>query len=179
MIGNIASALAWLFSTTFTTYLASRILGGLSECNVQMALAALADITPPEQRSRSMAAVGLAFSIAFVFGPPVGAYFAARRIPSLPWLPKEKLNVYAVPAALTVALLVIETGLLARYLPETLGLTSSPSSKPISSTRKGSAEKLRQLERLHFAFLFVFSCVRREPPFSGKQFANVETRTAA
>lgn len=38
MIGNILSALVWIKSTTFATYLLSRVIGGLSEGNVQLAM---------------------------------------------------------------------------------------------------------------------------------------------
>jgi MFS family permease len=105
-----------------------------------------------------MAYVGLAFSIAFVFGPPIGAYFATKRMPALPFLPVASQNVYATPAALTMVLLIVETLLLARYLPETKGLVSFAESKPSASTSAEQARRLRQLERLHFAFLFIFRC---------------------
>jgi len=38
MIGNILSAVTWVQSTTFASYMLSRIVGGLSEGNVQLAM---------------------------------------------------------------------------------------------------------------------------------------------
>jgi hypothetical protein len=38
MIGNILSAVVWLKSTTFASYILSRVIGGLSEGNVQLAM---------------------------------------------------------------------------------------------------------------------------------------------
>ncbi len=39
MVGNIASVALWCAATDFRTFLASRVVGGLSEGNVQLALA--------------------------------------------------------------------------------------------------------------------------------------------
>ena len=38
MFGNILSAVIWLVSTRFSWYLLSRVVGGLSEGNVQLAM---------------------------------------------------------------------------------------------------------------------------------------------
>lgn len=53
--------------------LASRILAGVCGANIGVAQAYIADITPPEQRSRKMGLVGMAFGLGFIFGPALGA----------------------------------------------------------------------------------------------------------
>ncbi len=53
--------------------LASRVLAGLCGANITVAQAYIADITPPEERSRRMGLIGMAFGLGFVFGPPLGS----------------------------------------------------------------------------------------------------------
>ncbi len=63
MCGNIASVLLWLLATDFRTFLASRIVGGLSEGNVQIATAIATDISSEKERGSTMALVGACFSV--------------------------------------------------------------------------------------------------------------------
>ncbi len=51
----------------------SRLLAGFCGANIGVAQAYIADITPPEQRSRKMGLVGMAFGLGFIFGPALGA----------------------------------------------------------------------------------------------------------
>jgi multidrug resistance protein len=50
----------------------SRSLAGLFGGNITVAQAYIADITPPEQRSRRMGLIGMAFGLGFIFGPAIG-----------------------------------------------------------------------------------------------------------
>ncbi|GAA5863672.1 hypothetical protein JCM8547_003688 [Rhodosporidiobolus lusitaniae] len=182
MVGNLISAALWLKADSFGLYAASRIIGGLSEGNVQLSIACITDVTSPATRSRSLALVGFAFAIAFTLGPSLGAYFSSRTfgrgsalsLPSfltcLPGVPAEiKLNSYAVPAAITLALLTVETIYLALCLPETKGWakkaeeptsTTEPKKPVAPATPRTPEQRLRQLaklQRIHFAFLFFFA----------------------
>ncbi|KAI0702861.1 MFS general substrate transporter [Cytidiella melzeri] len=121
MIGNVLSAVVWVQSTSFASYMLSRVIGGLSEGNVQLAIAILSDITTAANRSKALAHVGIAFAICFCIGPPIGAYFASRPLPSSFTASGFELNVYAMPAILTLVLLVLETIFLIVALPETRG----------------------------------------------------------
>lgn len=188
MIGNILSALVWIKSTTFASYMLSRVIGGLSEGNVQLAIAILSDITTPANRAKALAHVGIAFAICFCIGPPIGAYFASRPVALGQYLLGTELNVYAAPAILTLILLVAETAFLAVALPETRGKKPTVQSskktdehstelktngtngtngvhtkKDEGATPVRSAEQrlrtLRSLRLLHFLFLGVFSGV--------------------
>jgi len=182
MIGNILSAVIWVQSTTFASYMLSRVVGGLSEGNVQLAIAILSDVTSPETRSKALAHVGIAFAICFCIGPPTGAYFASRPLPKSMNSLGLDLNVYAVPAFLTLVLLVVETAFLFVALPETRGRKrisasqekpkappvnengngkhSSGPPKPISKrTVQSRIDVLEALRRLHFFFLTIFSGV--------------------
>lgn len=172
MIGNILSALIWIQSTTFASYMLSRVIGGLSEGNVQLATAILSDVSTPRNRSKALAHVGIAFAICFCIGPPIGAYFASRPVPLSGALQME-LNVYVVPALLTLVLLVAETLFLTIALPETRNTQPdkhdnddplevvNEKSKAASAVRnvKERTELLRVLRKLHFLFLGIFSGV--------------------
>src|SRR5215510_13593246 len=50
----------------------SRMSAGLCGGNITVAQAYIADITPPEQRSRRMGLIGMAFGLGFIFGPALG-----------------------------------------------------------------------------------------------------------
>lgn len=49
--------------------IASRTLAGICGGNITVAQAYIADITPPEQRSKKMGLIGMAFGLGFIFGP--------------------------------------------------------------------------------------------------------------
>lgn len=53
-IGNVLSALVWLFAGSFNLFLISRIIAGTSEGNVQLSIAIISDVTTPEKRSKSL-----------------------------------------------------------------------------------------------------------------------------
>jgi DHA1 family tetracycline resistance protein-like MFS transporter len=49
-----------------------RIIDGASGGNIAAAQAAVADVTPPQERSRAMGIIGAAFGLGFVLGPAIG-----------------------------------------------------------------------------------------------------------
>lgn len=169
MAGNLLSGALWLFADSFGMYAMSRVVGGLSEGNVQMSIAVISDVTDKTNRSKSLALVGVAFSLAFTLGPSLGAYFASRTIGVGSMLEvggyKIQLNGYAVPAAVTLLLLTIETGFLAFYLPETRwwkeGEAVEEEEKDIKDlvvrTKEQREVRLSELQTLHLGFLFFFS----------------------
>ncbi len=141
--------------------------------------AILSDVTTPETRAKALAHVGIAFAICFCIGPPIGAYFASRPLPTSFTASGIELNVYAGPAALTFVLLALETIFLVFALPETRGKAATSQKPAVNGTRNGSAhgkangttqtsrqgttadrlKMLKTLRRLHFLFLGVFSGV--------------------
>ena len=50
----------------------ARSFAGLFGGNITVAQAYIADITPPEQRSKKMGLIGMAFGLGFIFGPAIG-----------------------------------------------------------------------------------------------------------
>ena len=51
------------------TLLVSRVFAGICGGNITVAQAYIADITPPENRSKRMGLIGMAFGLGFIFGP--------------------------------------------------------------------------------------------------------------
>lgn len=125
MCGNIASVLLWVVAVDFRTFVASRVVGGLSEGNVQLATAIATDVSDEASRGATMALVGACFSIAFTFGPALGAWLST--------VASVERNPFAVAAAFSLALIVIETLYLWACLPETL-----PSKQPAKAAGKGA-----------------------------------------
>lgn len=160
LLGNILSASLWLFASNFELYCLSRLVGGLSEGNVQLALLIISDVTTPEQRPRSLALVGMCFALAFTFGPPLGAYLVRHVSVWKEWNPPSNaLSQYSLPALVTVLLLVLETLYVYIALPETLP-AQKPSYKNDSTphVNRGSAtSRFRKLKHLMMAFSFIFS----------------------
>lgn len=182
----------WIKATTFSSYMLSRIIGGLSEGNVQLATyvlclsssvlrlsywvlfnsAILSDVTAPAERSKSLAQIGIAFAICFCIGPPIGAYFASQAVPASVRALGIELNIYAVPALITLVLLSVETLFLVVALPETRGIqhhgsqdssqtnkVEKPKTKsPVRSVQE-RLDLLQTLRWLHFIFLVIFSGV--------------------
>jgi MFS family permease len=162
MMGNIASVTLWCAAVDFRTFLASRIIGGLSEGNIQLALAIATDISTEEQRGKTMAMVGACFSIAFTFGPALGA--------ALSQVTTVAANPFATAAGFSLFLIVTETIYLYFALPET-----HPRIQPTtngSTTKEKATEQPHErtnshamLNLTHFTFILFFSGMEFSLPF--------------
>ena len=74
-------------SRDFTVMLLARMLDGASGGNILVAQAYVADVTTPENRSRGMGLIGMAFGLGFVLGPLLGGLLLA-----LPVAPEWRLR---------------------------------------------------------------------------------------
>lgn len=186
MCGNILSVALWVAAVDFRTFLASRVVGGLSEGNVQIATSIAADVSTPEQRGATMALVGACFSIAFTFGPALGAGLAN--------ITTFKRNPFATAAGFSLLLIVTETIYLWLALPETLPSDTPVAPAPISEKTKsrtgGTSTTIRgkgakrnsvsfaapatvakrtnshtTLNLVHFSFILFFSGMEFSLPF--------------
>ncbi|CAK39750.1 hypothetical protein CBS63078_9676 [Aspergillus niger] len=172
MVGNTLSVALWVAATDFRTFLASRIVGGLSEGNVQLANAIATDISDPSQRGSTMALVGACFSIAFTCGPALGAFLSN--------ITTVAANPFATAAGVSLLLIVVETAYIYFCLPEThprftklthTSSTTTSASKP-STSASTSTPKHKQhtnnpaiLNAIHFLFLLPFSGLEFSLPF--------------
>ncbi len=64
LLMGLARTLPWLF--------AGRIIDGATGGNISTALAYIADISPPEHRSKRMGLIGAAFGLGLIVGPAIG-----------------------------------------------------------------------------------------------------------
>ncbi len=71
---NALSYLLLAFSTNIWMILISRVIAGIGSANIAVAQAYITDITTIEQRTKSMAIIGMAFGLGFILGPPIGGY---------------------------------------------------------------------------------------------------------
>lgn len=163
MMGNIASVALWCAATDFRTFLASRIIGGLSEGNIQLALAIATDISSDADRGKTMAMIGACFSIAFTFGPALGA--------ALGQITTVAANPFATAAGFSLFLIVSETVYLYYALPETHP-TQQPLENGHASKNKAIVEPKHErtnshfiLNLTHFTFILFWSGMEFSLPF--------------
>ena len=95
LVSNFGSALAYAgfgYASMFSgekalwLLLVSRVFAGIAGANLSVASAYIADVSPPEKRSKSMGLIGMAFGLGFIMCPlrephPVHMWFA-RRLPA-------------------------------------------------------------------------------------------------
>ncbi len=108
LIGFAGSAVSYLLfglAGSFVALLVSRTVAGVSGATVNVAQAALADVTPPAERSRAMGLIGAAFGIAFVIGPALAGI--TSRLGD------------AAPGLVAAGFATVNLGLAAWLLPET------------------------------------------------------------
>lgn len=170
MVGNVASVALWVSATDFRTFLASRVVGGLSEANVQLANAIVADVTDETRRGASMALVGACFSVAFTFGPLLGA--------GLSTVETVAANPFITAALVSLALILLETGYLWACLPETHPRLTTLEQEESHDTSKSKTKEQSKstaprehtnnpviLNAIHFLFLLPFSGLEFSLPF--------------
>ena len=76
-MASLGASLAW--GSSIAWVFAARILGGVATANLGTASAYIADVTSPEERTRGMSLIGIAFGLGFILGPGVGGRALARR----------------------------------------------------------------------------------------------------
>jgi DHA1 family tetracycline resistance protein-like MFS transporter len=72
LIGSATGYILMADATSLAMLFLARILAGVAGASVGTATAYIADITPPESRSKRMGLIGAAFGIGFVLGPAIG-----------------------------------------------------------------------------------------------------------
>ena len=117
LIGIALAYLLWMFSYNFTLFVLSRVLGGITKCNISVAISMVADLTPVAKRNKGMAVVGIAFSLGFMFGPIIGVMFSRMSAAS-----DTSFNTFQYPAMFALTLTVINILFLYFFLEESLPL---------------------------------------------------------
>eukprot|EP00800_Vazella_pourtalesii_P001980 TRINITY_DN11843_c0_g1_i1.p1 TRINITY_DN11843_c0_g1~~TRINITY_DN11843_c0_g1_i1.p1 ORF type:complete len:466 (+),score=60.44 TRINITY_DN11843_c0_g1_i1:24-1400(+) len=107
--------LVWMFSYSFSLFVLSRILGGITKCNISIAISMVADLTPVTKRNKGMAVVGIAFSLGFIFGPIIGVLFSRMSTAS-----DTSFTTFQYPAMFALVLTIINIIFLYFFLEESL-----------------------------------------------------------
>ena len=133
--GTAVSFLILGLSTDFTVMLLARMLDGVSGGNILVAQAYVADVTTPENRSRGMGLIGMAFGLGFVLGPLLG--FLLLRVPVAPeWRLRLPFLVAAGFSTIAWVLVLIR-------LPESLpGRRPGPPGRPRGELARGPRDRL-------------------------------------
>lgn len=76
LCGNFLCYMALAFAPNVWVALAIRFLGGLASGNGAVIQGYIADVTPPEKRTRTMSLMGAAWNVGLIVGPSLGGLFA-------------------------------------------------------------------------------------------------------
>ncbi len=74
--GSVAAHVLFAFAGSFFWLVVARSLAGVAASNYSIAQAYMADVSTPEERSKTMGLAGAAFGIGFVLGPAIGGLLA-------------------------------------------------------------------------------------------------------
>lgn len=173
-VGTLISYIVWLRAETFTVFVISRIIGGLSKSNINVATAMVSDIYKPEDNAKGMAMIGISYSVGFLVGPMFGAYFSTVA-------PKNALH--TTPALFSILLTIIQFTLVAFLLPETLKVDEKRTLKDIrwkanklvspvqlfkfSAVDAPPAKKqqMQEIGIIYFIYLFLYAGLEFTLPF--------------
>ncbi|VDM75295.1 unnamed protein product [Strongylus vulgaris] len=173
-IGTLISYMIWLRAETFSIFVLSRVIGGLSKANINVATAIVTDVYKPEDNAKGMALIGISYSVGFLIGPMFGAYFSTIA-------PKNALH--TTPAIFSIVLTCIHFLLVAFLLPETLRYEDRKASEDITSKAKhlvmpmelfkfsavnAPTEKKQTMQKIgtiYFIYLFLYAGLEFTLPF--------------
>jgi MFS transporter, DHA1 family, tetracycline resistance protein len=87
LVSNLGAAVAYAMfgyasmlqgQSALLLLLVSRVFAGICGANLSVASAYIADVSPPEKRTKSMGLIGMAFGLGFILGPALGSFSAGR-----------------------------------------------------------------------------------------------------
>jgi len=97
----------------------ARAMDGITGGNLSVARAVIADVSPPEKRTKNFALIGASFGFGFVMGPYLGARLAAPSVSFFGLFNTPHWFGPAIPFWFTAILSLINTLLVLFILPET------------------------------------------------------------
>ena len=134
-------------TTAIVLIIVSRVFAGICAANITVAQACIADVTPPEERSKKMGLIGMAFGLGFIFGPVLG------------WA-SMKLFGQTGPGWVAAGLCAANFLLALMILPETRKPDSHAPQRPRFQQWLHTFQNapLRMLELVFFLATFCFTC---------------------
>lgn len=158
--GLAVSYLFWFFSSSFTLFIISRIIGGFMAGNLGVATASMADMSSEENRTKSMGLLGAAFGVGFIIGPVVGGVSSTWDMTSS-FSETSWIHPFSSPALIAFFLSV--TGAIVNIIlfrETNLALSKDPTwiKNPFRTVRKElKIPGFNPIVALNFLFLFTFS----------------------
>jgi MFS family permease len=135
--------------------LTSRIFAGIGGANISVASAYIADVTPPEKRSRGMGMIGMAFGLGFILGPVIGALSASYLGLAGPgW----------VAAGICTANFLLAAAILIESHPPGSAATATPRPKLAQWAHALKTPTVGFLIILYFLATFAFACFESTLP---------------
>lgn len=118
---------------------ASRIFAGICGANITVAQAYIADITPPEERTKKMGLIGMAFGMGFILGPALA-------------VAGQTLFGKTGPGWIAAAICAFNFALAVVRLPE----SRRPGSAPVRRTRFAQVAHVLRLPTVNFLVVVFF-----------------------
>jgi len=116
LMGSAVGYVMLAVTHRFEWVLAARILDGITGGNISVAQAAMADISKPEERSKTLGMIGAAFGLGFVIGPFLGGVLSDCALGrSL-----QAQHGWYLPFMVAAGLSLLASILVLAWLPETL-----------------------------------------------------------
>jgi multidrug resistance protein len=75
-IGTLIGFVILAYAGSLWLVFVSRVIDGLTAGNISLAQAYIADVTRPEERTKSFAVIGIAFGLGFLVGPAIGGFLS-------------------------------------------------------------------------------------------------------
>ena len=140
--GTLIGFLILAYAQVLWVVFVSRIIDGLTAGNLSLAQAYIADVTEPENRSKSFAVIGVSFGIGFLIGPAISGY----------------LSTFGYQYPIFAAAALSATSILATYF---LAADSYAGRRrglpPVARPRLGSLRRVLQAPRPRAPSLAIFS----------------------
>lgn len=139
LVGSAISLTATGFSDSLVTLLVARALAGLFAGSLSTAQAAVADVSAPEDRARSLGLLGATIGVGFIFGPALGGFLST-------WG-------FATTCFITAGLAAANLVLAFVVLDETRPAARSVKARPLFARPHVSADLARLLGSMFLAML--------------------------
>ena len=107
-LGTLTGAILTAVALSPIYLVAARLIDGLTGGNISVAQAYLTDITPPQDRAKSMGLIIAAFGLGFIIGPAFGAFMSAAYGPRV---------TYSCAALASMGTILLSSFLLKESLP--------------------------------------------------------------
>ncbi|XP_003383919.1 PREDICTED: major facilitator superfamily domain-containing protein 10-like [Amphimedon queenslandica] len=151
-LGVASSYVLWSVSYSFPVFILARVVAGLSKGIVSLSIALVTDSTTSDDRPKAMGIIAVAFSVGYIFGPLIGAYFSTfARSEVASGAPA--FSVFQYPALFSCVTSVLVFLLIGFFLKETL-----PPIKRAKSLGSGLSDALSLVNPLS---LFRYTAIKK------------------